>query len=570
MTKITDLSKDQAIQVQAKILGYEKVPPSIEEFVNDPYYLGSMFGDGKLYPYWLEVLKEIYPTPIHTAHPFVIFTGPLGSGKSTVTKIMNLYQLCRLGHLENFDYFGIVISKTIDFIMSHTSSSKAYSDLVQGSFKIYESSPYFNNEFKWSDSLYRYVSDGPRTNNSIGGDAIFYHFSEVNFISYYTAKYKIDQAFDRYKSRFLRVIDYFGGVIIDSSAAGDESIVDYLIQNYPRLKVYREPIWNVKKHLNIYFRKGSFKVYTGDSTTDPFIIDDEHQLTAENDPDKVIDVPMELYENYLSDITLSLQNTAGISTTNTDLFFTDKKKLASCFTIPNKIPDTIIADFYDDEQYWEQIREQVLEIPKEKILYIGIDMGVSGDTCGFAISYFDDWIYKEGKPTIEFKTCTPVAVGISRKSGQETAITKVFNLIKSISEVYEIGAVVTDQYQSTQLRQDLTFNGIYTYLSSVDRTTVPYTFMKVQIYRGLSTIVNNKILKVELAELINTGYKIDHPSSGSKDISDAVCNSIKAIKDNISYASEVSSKYSLDQQIRVLQNISKDAIEEFLNSRYNF
>lgn len=570
--ELDNLSPEQAIELQAKILGYVKVPPSIEEFIESPYYLGSMFGGGKLYPYWKEILKKIYPTPIHTAHPFVVFTGPLGGGKSTITKVMNLYTLCRLGHLNNFDYFGIVITKTIDFIMFHTTNSKAWSDLIQGSWNIYGESPYFKSEFKWSDSLYRYVADGPRTNNSIGGDAIFYHFSEVNFVNYHTAKYKIDQAFDRYKSRFLRVMNYFGGIVVDSSAAGDESIVDYLIKEYPGLLVVRDPIWEIKKHLNIYFRLGAFKVYTGDATHEPFIVDEENPITDDHDPDKVIDVPMELYENYKSDIVLSLQNTAGISTSSTDIFFTNKEKLKESFSIPNHIQDTLLADFYDEEQYWEQVREQIMRIPKEKILFVGIDMGITGDLAGFAISYFDDYVYKDGKATIEFKTKTPVAIGISRKSGQETAITKIYNLILAIDEAgYEIGAVTTDQYQSTQLRQDLNRAGIWSYLYSVDRTMDAYIFMKVQIYKGLSTIVKNKILQKEVSGLIDTGYKVDHKSDNSKDISDAVCSSIKAIKDNIGLAVNISTKYSVEVQLKVLRNINKsDIVSQMLEERTKF
>lgn len=570
---LEDLSQDQLLQVQAKILGYKSVPPSIEEFVTNDYYLGKAFGGGgkDVYPYWMKILKEIYPTPIHTAHPFVVFTGPIGGGKSTITKIMNLYQLCRLGHLDNFGYFGVNINKTIDFVMCHTTSQKAQSDLVNGSWNIYEKSPYFTRDFQWSDSLYRYVSDGPRTNSAIGGDVIFYHFSEVNFIDFYKAKHKIDQAFDRYKSRFLRVLNYFGGIVIDSSAEGDESIVDYLIKEYPGLYVIRDPIWEIKKHLGIYFRKGSFKVYIGDSSNPPFIISDERPLTDDHDPDRVIEVPMELYENYKSDIVLSLQNTAGISTSSSDTFFTDKELLKEAFTIPNHIDNIITVDFFDDEELITQVKDQLKEIPTEKVLFIGVDIGVSSDLCGFSVSYFDDWVYKEGKKTIEFKTKTPLSIGISRKSGQETSITKVFNLIKSISEDYEIGAVVTDQYQSTQLRQDLTREGIKSYLSSVDRSMDPYIFLKTQVYKGLSKFVTNKELEIEMFNLINTGYKVEHTSNYSKDLSDALCNSVKAIKDNLDIADQISTKYSFDVQLKVLKQIGrKDVIQDLLKSRTSF
>mgnify|MGYP000084047950 CR=1 FL=1 len=74
------LTPEQALQVQAKILGYKRMPVSIEQFIEDDYYLGKMWGGGRLYPYWLEVLKKIYPTPIHTAYPYIIFTGQVYKG----------------------------------------------------------------------------------------------------------------------------------------------------------------------------------------------------------------------------------------------------------------------------------------------------------------------------------------------------------------------------------------------------------------------------------------------------------------------------------------------------------
>jgi hypothetical protein len=592
---INNLSKEEALHLQARILGYKKMPPSIREFVMNDYYLGKLFGHGGLYPYWMEVLEKIYPTPIHTAYPFVIYTGAIGSGKSTITKIQAMYTLCRLDHLDNFDYFGVVITKTLDFIFSHTTTAKAWSDQIGSINTWWYESPYFSTEFKWSDSLYKFIADGPRTNNTIGGDAIFYHFSEVNFIDYSKAKYKIDQAFDRYKSRFLRVKDYFGGIIVDSSAAGDESIVDYMIQNYPEnMLVIREPIWVIKGHLGTYGKTGWFQVYIGDPVREPFIVagswrrtpdaeydpddnvplDSDTWLTDECDPDKVIWVPYELYSNYRSDIYLSLQNTAGLSTTSTDIFFSDQKKLLECYQIPQHVPDIIVADFYDDEQYYQQVMSQLMqEVPKEKIIYIGIDMGVSGDLAGFAISYFDDWIYREGKKTIEFKTKTPLAIAISRKSGQETCITKIYNLIKDIDEAgWEIGAVVTDQYQSTQLRQDLSRINIYSYLKSVDRTYDPYIFYKLQVYRGYQKTVHNNLLISEQRQLIDTGYKVDHKTSAeSKDISDAVVNSVYAIRDNIDYADQISKKFSVKSQLEILRSINKTGVyKEIAESRYKF
>lgn len=70
------LSFDQQIIAAAKILGYKSLPPSIEQFITDPYYLGGVCEN--LFPFWRDKLKEIYPTPIHNAHPLVVLRGGTG------------------------------------------------------------------------------------------------------------------------------------------------------------------------------------------------------------------------------------------------------------------------------------------------------------------------------------------------------------------------------------------------------------------------------------------------------------------------------------------------------------
>ena len=256
----------------------------------------------------------------------------------------------------------------------------------------------------------------------------------------------------------------------------------------------------------------------------------------------------------------------------TDTFMQDKEAHKRSYTIPMHIPEIITVDFYDeDEQLIDLVRAQILkECPIEKILCIGIDMGISGDLCGFSASYFDDWVRdKTGKPTIEFKTKTPVSFGISRKPDQETRISKVFNLIMAINELREVGLVVTDGYQSTQLRQELDAKGIWCYLSSMDRTKDGYLFWKLQVYKGFHECANNPLLLAEGECVQDIGNKIEHTNDGSKDLLDAEVNSIYNISLNTAYFSQTSNKYQEIMQKKVLEQLKtpQDEIRDFLKSR---
>lgn len=57
----------------------------------------------------------------------------------------------------------------------------------------------------------------------------------------------------------------------------------------------------------------------------------------------------------------------------------------------------------------------------------------------------------------------------------------------------------------------------------------------------------------------------------SKDISDAVVASVKAINDNIEYADGISKKYSVEQQIKLLKSMTTtDNIRDQVLSSFKF
>lgn len=577
---ISSLSPEDALKVEAQILGYRRMPVPIRRFVEDPYYLGQTW-NGKLYDYWLDVLEKIFPDPIHLAYTFVIFTGPLGGGKSTVMDIAQLYIYYRLTLLENFDYFGVNLTKTIDFTFFHLSSADAQTVLIDPIYAWMENSPYFQNEGAW-DGRFQFNPEGLRSDHSTGHDVIGYIFSEISFNDYERTRFRIDQAQDRLKSRFIKVLDYFGLIGLDSSAKDEGSLTEDLIKEYSqymKILVVRDPIWVIKESTGSYYStlnqygELTFKVYCGDGVHDPFVM--EHGQTLDNsyDPDKILEVPNEFYPNFMSNCTLALQNDAGIGTGVADTFIANKKALENSYRIPNHIAEVTLVDFYDNEQLIDHLRAQVIkEIPEEKIISIAIDMGVTGDLCGFACSYMEDYVRDaQGKPTTEILTRTPLAVGISRKVGQETRISKIFNLIKAINELREVGLVTTDGYQSTQIRQDIDANlHIWCYLASVDRTKDAYIWYKTQVYGGRHQTVKHKRLLSSQLALKDIGWKIDHPDDNEKDISDAVVSSAYNISLYPEYFMQLSKIYSQKVQMRVLDQMNDDPeseIEDFLEQR---
>lgn len=65
---LSNISTSDLYKAAAIAEGYESVPVSIETFINDPQYVGSIYKDS-VYPYWVERLKQIYPNPLYS--PFI-------------------------------------------------------------------------------------------------------------------------------------------------------------------------------------------------------------------------------------------------------------------------------------------------------------------------------------------------------------------------------------------------------------------------------------------------------------------------------------------------------------------
>lgn len=78
------LTDDDMLLILAKYMGYKKMPPTIDEFISNEYYLGKIVGPhlpNGIYPYWMDVLRKIFPNPIICRYPYISLGGAIGTGK---------------------------------------------------------------------------------------------------------------------------------------------------------------------------------------------------------------------------------------------------------------------------------------------------------------------------------------------------------------------------------------------------------------------------------------------------------------------------------------------------------
>lgn len=461
--------------------------------------------------------------------------------------------------------------KSICLSFFHKNTNLAYTGFVKPIEEVSDNSPYFNHMISNHDI--RLICDGERSNTTIGRDVIFYVLSEINFVNNREiSKYKITQAFSRMEARFPFAMNYIGGIIFDSSVRGDDSVLDEFIKennlgdNFISVKA---SIWEAKAHQGIYFNKGSFKVYTGDSLHFPFIIKDESDITPDMDRDRIVECPMELYKDFERDIITAIQDKMGRSTVGNDSFMPDPTSFINSCKIAKLNDDVIQVDFYDKSDKLSYKLSRALDrIPKDRILYSHIDLGLKKDYTGFSIAYFDHWILSDKGVKEPYFIC-PLIVAISRKPGQETSIYHIRDLINDIAKNYEFGQISFDTYQSRSLEQDLIRDGFNVKTQSLDRTDKIYNTFKGLIYNGQVEMARNDRFINEVTHLMIVDPikgKIDHhpvgsmPDDGScsKDIADSVAGSVFSAFDNLELSKELSGTYKSKLQLDALSALTSD------------
>lgn len=549
-SKLEQLNPDERKLLKAKLLGYTRgLPPTIDQFIDDPYFMGSSWSK-MLYPYWRQVLREIYPDEITTSHNIIVESLALGTGKTTVAIVMGAYNLCRLLYLEDLSRTGVNdMNKPIVLLYMHTSTDKAYQECIDPLWAALQASPFFKQKKYPFPKKFEIVGDSLRSNNAVGTNLIFASFSEVNFVNASKMKQRMNTIINRYTNRFMAYQGFLGNIILDSSPSGTDSLVESFLKKTPfAVKIIRAAVWEVKGFLGTYSTK-TFKVYAGDASHKPFIIEGENKLPVAYDPDRVIEVPMNLYKNYKTDIILALQDTAGLSVSNSGSWIKNLKKIEECLHLPQNYPSYITVDQFDPEDniidYFINNIKEIL--PVDRRIFLHIDLGITGDAAGISAGYYAGEYIDDDRDLsiIKPKITIPLSFRLYRKKGQETSINKIIQFVIWLTTIYEM-YVSMDTFQSRVIKQTLEENHVKTCFVSVDRSVDPYNFVKLEMYENLIEGPKDKNLNDEFAKLkLVGGKKVDHPKDFHKDEADSFTGCAWNIRQNLKWAAKLPKFYQM-------------------------
>lgn len=549
---------------------YDEIPVDIYTFLTDSNYLGKGLindaGQFTVFPYWVDLLKEIFPDPMKPAiYNTLALTGAIGLGKSFVAVLVGLYELYRMLCLKDpYLYYGMQPIDRITFAVMNITLDAAKSVAWDKMQQLLQISPWFSNHgtvtgttnITWQPNKNIELIAGSLPRHIIGRAVYWAFFDEVSFqINSDVEKQKkkakelVSTAAARMQSRFMKNDINPTILVLASSKRTEQSYMETFIQEKKKnesktTKIIDEPQWVIRPDKDSAIK---FKVAIGNK----FLSSEVVPLDAtEQDLDiyrargyTLLDVPIGYYETFVDDIDIALTDVAGISTTSSTRYFAGPRIVAA--TKP-QLQNLFVRDVIevgnapeDKAQYWDFIDLSRLDKNmKSRPLYIHLDMSLSGDKTGIG----GVWI--KGKkpstsddlPSKDLYYQAAFSISVKAPKGYQVSFEKNRNFIRWLrKQGFNVKGVSSDTYQSADLQQQLTAEHFNCSVISVDRVDQksrvcqPYLTLKNAIYEERLDLYNSKLLIDELLGLEKDGSgHIDHSSAGinSKDAADGICGAV--------------------------------------------
>lgn len=510
---MANLTSSDLTRVMIDQIGFKKTPVDIDTFLDDPYYLGGYI---HVYPYWRKKLRELFPNNLMTSSSYVVFTGAIGIGKSSIAKIIMAYDVYKMSLLNDpVAFYHADFKKGHHIKCFNVTKDKAWKTAVEYREMFFNGEiPYFRDELKYGNKILcnLHIDAASKLKHLISDDVLGFVLSELNDASTKVAKEVMSEAEGRIWARYRSGKNFMNHLILDSTARNEGSVIDDFLANSPLARdafKIRAAHWEAKEGLGMYGNHGYFDLYLGDSNNKPRILRKGENI-SNLDPDQVMKVPMEYYDEVSGAnreaMNAFIQNICGRSTVSAYKFITEDTIITDAQVIPWQSEDIISVDFYEeDDTIYDKLKYDIIDnIPSDRKLFIGLDCGVATDLFGLAIAYADGvkrFNTTDGGGLDLLNICVPIAVGISRYEDQETPINKVHDFILKLNEDYEIGGVFMDQYQSTEVKQILIQNGLNAEIISIDRDDSAYVTFKRYLTQNLIKLPKNNRLTTELSKL---------------------------------------------------------------------
>lgn len=347
---------------------FKKQPPTLKQFIEDPYYLGSTLMPSEdsegMFPTWKQILLEDFEwnSYIHN----LVITGSLGIGKTYIMVTLLLYRLTLCTLLKNPQaFFGLTKGTKIVYnILSVT--KQAVSETAFGDARNFMSrSVYFIDECNFDpDSKYSnyrvelpgdvYLTAGSKGWHVLGRNVLGVALDEGNWRNEADPDTKAYDLYNevrvRISNRFMRAGKFLPAISILASSAKDESsFTEQVIKEIEKVndpthqKVYRNAVYRIKRHV-LRLTGNWFKVAYGLKTQEPYVMtglytedgkplpsEEPHEATPTGASTEL--VPVEYLPEFKRRTRVALQSIAGISTGGSNRFFPSVVDIERCIEL---------------------------------------------------------------------------------------------------------------------------------------------------------------------------------------------------------------------------------------------
>lgn len=600
MQQLSELTPVQRRLVQAMLIGasngdgdllnymnegrWLRKPVSVEQFLDDPYYMGG--SSQTLYPRIKQDLIEMFETP---GIREVVLTGSIGYGKTTFLSFATARLLYELSCLRapQLAYGLSPGSEIVIALMSKSLhlSRQVMKSSVDDKIKL---SPYFAEHFKpdfRSDhtffpnninlSIGSCFSERILGMNVLGGamDEANFMVSKGQVIGKQSGKKATVAQFDlaekmyasivrRIKSRFLKAPqDLPGLMILASSAATIDSFTNRKIRDSvsdPSVFCRDYAAWDVKPKQN--FNGEKFWVLIGNSAVRSRVIKDKEEADGidrgwlEEQECRIIEVPIEYYDDFDRDLENGIRDIAGISTHAISAFINRIGRIEECVNKQAHPFDTVEYDFGSGAGFlWHQMCKQgerklpggykevswsPVRNPKTA-RHIHIDPSLSGDSTGLAMGHIERWVevIRRGPDGEEYSDLAPHIVidfmlRVNPPAGEQIFLPDIRRMVYELQDHgFHLSGFSCDSYQSAEMIQQMKARGVHSDVVSVDRTMDAYEALKSALYEKRIEFYRYEPFLAELRalEYDKVRGKVDHPVAGTKDVADAVAGMVYAL-----------------------------------------
>lgn len=510
------------------MLGLEP-PVDFRTFVTSKDYCNNQ----SMYDYWFNKGNNL-----DNRLSELVLDGSLGGGKSyfgayyLAYRVYQLFQQgspqAQLGLADNTDVYILYFS--VSMKMAQKSGFNYIYDIFKNCAWFQKHAP-INTELKSAVEIvdrHFYINYASAEGHAIGLNVWGFILDEANFKSgvglgteeqYEAVTQLYDQLLDRQLSRYARPDGSVNALaILISSASYQSSFVEKRKQAIATdnfAKIITSTAYDTKPHM---FSKNKFEVFIGAGAVEPCIIESEEQKTKIMAKAKILNtgeeeqyirrVPINLRKSFERNIVLALQNHCGVPTNMSSSFMTNLKYLYDSYVTEDVIKPifqsfTLEASTADDTQLIEYLipeNIQYSEFPHS----IFIDASVQHDTASVVCVRYD------GKSQEGLDMHTKV-FSLKIKPPEypnQTKLSKVQQLIIDLSSVLNIVAVGSDQYQSTQLRQEISSElGLEDIRISIDSSDIPHLHWQRGLVEGRLKQVREPLLEKEVKEAVHDWKK---------------------------------------------------------------